>query len=94
MIYEIQSKNDFSAGACLVIRFPEEELDKKALYTIEADCPNFLVPFRHRSIDGQIECVYQLGDRSRLHYRFGKRNPKDYVELWSSILQPILDCGD
>ncbi len=94
MIYNIQSKNDLSAGACLVIRFPEEDLDKKALYTIEKDCPSFIIPFRHRSVDGQIECIYQLGNHTRFHYRFGRRTPNDYVELWNSLLQPILDCGD
>ncbi len=94
MIYEIQSRNDLSAGACLVIRFPEEDLDKKALYTIEADCPPFIVPFRHRSIDGEIECVYQLGDRSKLLYRFGRRSTAEYSKLWNGLLRPILDCED
>ena len=51
MIYNIESKNDLS-GAMLVIRFPEEDLDKKALYTIESDQPPFLVPFSSRSVDG------------------------------------------
>ena len=45
MIYPIEQKNDLS-GAMLVIRFPEEELDRKALSTIQADPPAFLVPFR------------------------------------------------
>lgn len=94
MTYEIQSRNDLSAGACLVIRFPEEDLDKKALYTIEADCPPFIVPFRHRSIDGEIECVYQLGERTKLLYRFGRRSTADYARLWNGLLRPILDCED
>lgn len=94
MIYEIQSKNDMSAGACLVIRFPEKDLDKKALYTIEADRPEFLVPFRHRSIDGQIECTYLLGDRSKLKYRFGRKTAAEYVRFWTDLLQPLLDCED
>lgn len=94
MIYDIQSKNDLSVGACLVIRFPEKDLDKKALYTIEADWPEFLVPFRHRSIDGQIECTYLLGDRSKLKYRFGRKTAAEYVKFWTELLQPILDCGD
>lgn len=46
MIYPIEQKNDLS-GAMLVIRFPEEELDRKALSTIQADPPAFLVPFRY-----------------------------------------------
>lgn len=54
MRYEIENRNDLS-GAQLVIRFPEEDLDQKALYTIQAEPPGFLVPFRYRSIDGQAE---------------------------------------
>ena len=65
MRYEIENRNDLS-GAQLVIRFPEEDLDQKALYTIQAEPPGFLVPFRYRSIDGQAECTYQLGGRSKL----------------------------
>ena len=35
MRYEIENRNDLS-GAQLVIRFPEEDLYQKALYTIQA----------------------------------------------------------
>ena len=53
MNYTIQSKSDLAAGAMLVVTFPQEELDLKALATIQADQPQFLVPFRHRCIDGR-----------------------------------------
>ena len=72
MIYEIQSRNDLS-GATLIVRFPESELDRKALYTIQEDRPQFLVPFQYRSVDGQAECSYQLEDRTKLRYRYGVR---------------------
>lgn len=93
MIYEIESKTDVS-GAMLIVRFPEKDLDVKALYTIQADQPAFLVPFRYRSIDGQAECTYTLGDLSKLQYRFGTRPPEEYIDFWEKILQPLLDCGD
>jgi len=64
MIYEIESKNDFLTGASLVVRIPEKELDKKALYTIQADKPGFILPFLHRRIDGQVELEYQIGQHS------------------------------
>ena len=67
MIYRIESKSDLT-GAMLVIRFPEEDLDVKALYTIQADQPDFLVPFRYRCVDGEAECTYQLGNRVKLLY--------------------------
>lgn len=93
MTYDIQIKNDFS-GAMLVVRFPEEELDRKALYTIETDQPDFLLPFRHRSVDGQVECIYQLGDFSKLQYRFGRRSTEEGVALWEMLLRPLLECRD
>lgn len=93
MKYEIESKQSLS-GAVLIVRFPEKDLDSKALYTIEADQPDFLIPFRYRTMDGQIECMYQLGNRSKLQYRYGRRSPEEYLEFWEQLLQPLLDCGD
>lgn len=93
MIYPIESKNDLS-GVTLLIRFPEDALDRKALATIENERPPFLVPFTCRSVDGMIECNYRLGTRSKLQYRYGKRPVPAYIEFWSQILQPLLDCDD
>lgn len=93
MIYEITSKADLSS-VTLLVRFPEEDLDEKALYTIQADAPPFLIPFRHRIIDGQVECAYQLGNYSKLQYWFGARSPEEYIGFWEQVLQPLMDCGD
>lgn len=93
MIYDIESRADVS-GAMLLVRFPEEDLDIKALYTIQADQPPFLVPFRHRCVDKQVECTYMLGDLSKLQYRYGTKTPENYVKFWEKIIQPLLDCGD
>ena len=94
MIYDIQSENDMLSGAVLIAKIPEDDLDKKALYTIQEDKPDFILPFHHRVIDGQIEFVYQVGTQSKLQYLAGDRYPKDYTELWSSVLSPLFDCGD
>ena len=94
MIYEIQSKHALSTGAMLVIRIPEAEFDCKAFYTLQKDWPPFLLPFHCHNIDGQVECTYQLGSRTKLQYRFGTRTPKEYVEFWKQLLQPMLDCDD
>lgn len=93
-MYDIQMKNDISTGAVLVVRFPEEDIDKKALYTIQSDQPDFLVPFFVRNVDGFAECTYQLGMKSELRHRFGSHPSKEYVKLWTKVLQPLLDCGD
>ena len=93
-MYEISSKVDFQTGAALIVKIPEEETDKKALYTILADKPDFILPFRHRSVDGQIEFTYQIGNRSKLTYLSGNRLPEEYADLWVGIIQPLIDCGD
>jgi hypothetical protein len=93
-MYEIHSKSDFQAGATLIVRIPEEDIDKKAFYTIQSEQPDFVLPFRHRAIDGQIEFTYQIGNRSKLAYLSGSRSPGEYADLWLGLLQPLLDCGD
>ena len=67
---------------------------RRRLYTIQAEPPGFLVPFRYRSIDGQAECTYQLGGRSKLQYRYGSREPEEYITFWQQVLTPILECSD
>ena len=94
MNYELQINNDVVSGASVTITIPEYELDKKALYTIEATMPDFILPFHHRSIDGQVELVYMTGQHSKLQYFSGNRQPKEYAELWLSVLRPLLACGD
>ena len=93
-MYEILSKSDFQTGATLTVSIPEDDVDKKALYTLLSDQPDFILPFRHRAVDGQIEFTYHIGSRHKLAYMSGSRTPDEYSDLWSGILQPILDCGD
>ena len=94
MIYDIQSKSDILTGTSLIIKIPEEDLDRKALYTILEDKPDFILPFRHRAVDGQIEFVYRVWAQSKLQYLAGDRNPQEYVGLWSGLLCPLFDCSD
>jgi hypothetical protein len=93
-MYELTTKNDLAAGNLLVARVPEEDIDRKALYTIQAAPPEFVVPFRFKSVDGQLEFTYTPGSRSRLQYFYGKRNAREYAELWESLLNPLLECDD
>ncbi|MCL2226598.1 MAG: FHA domain-containing protein [Oscillospiraceae bacterium] len=94
MSYHIEYKNDILTGATLIIRIPGDELDKKALYTIQADKPPFILPFRYVCIDGEVELIYQIGLYCKLQYLTGSRQPDEYAELWSSVLSPLSDCGD
>jgi hypothetical protein len=94
MIYEIQSKSDFSTGTSLTVKIPKGDLDKNALHTIIEDRPEFILPFHYRIVDDEVELVYQIGLLSKLQYFSGTRSPKEYAELWLGILSPLLDCGD
>ena len=94
MNYEIQSKNEFSTGALLVVNIPEDELDHSALYTIQTNTPAFIIPFHHRAIEGQIEFTYHIGTHSKLQQLSGSLSPKEYAEMWLGTLNPLLDCGD
>lgn len=94
MKYEIISKHDPLSGANLVVRIPSEELDKKALYTIQYDAPAYLVPVQSHNVDGKIELTYRLGERSKLRYYNGRLSPDEYIAFWESLLQPLLDCDD
>ena len=94
MTYEIQNKNDFLTGSSLVIRVPEKEIDHNALHTIQTDCPEFIIPFHYKAEYGHIEFTYKIGTRCKLQYFSGELAPKEYSELWQSLLRPLLDCKD
>lgn len=94
MIYEIKHKSDFQAGATLITRIPETEADKKAMYTIIEEQPDFLLPFYHRALDGEIEFTYQIADCGKFAYLPASRSAGEYINLLLGILQPILACGD
>ena len=93
-MYEIQSESDFQTGAAFIVKIPEEDLDKKALYTIQTEQPDFILPFKYRIIDRLAEFHYQTGNNVKLAYLSGDRSPADYAGLWSAVLQPLLICGD
>ena len=94
MYYEIESKSDLLTGTSLIVKIPEEELDKKSLYTIQTDRPGFILPFRSRYIDGQVEFVYQTQANCKLRHLSGERLPNEYAQLWIDVFRPLLDCGD
>lgn len=93
MRYELSEKQELS-GMSLVVGFPQEELDKKAFYTMQGDRPPFALPFSYVSIDGRMECSYHPGSMTRLKYRYGEHDVKTYISLWEGILRPLIDCGD
>ncbi len=93
-MYDIQSRSDFQTGATLVVRVPEVEVDYAALYTIQSEQPEFLVPFRYCRIDDEVEFTYIIGKNSKLSYHGGVRNGEEYCRMWINLLQPLIDCSD
>jgi len=94
MIYEFHSDSDFQTGATLITKVPESDIDEKALHTLLASPPRFALPFRHRNTDGHVEFTYLIGKNSKLVYMSGQFTPKDYAELWTSALSPLLEYDD
>ncbi len=93
-MYEIHSSSDFQKGVTLIVKIPESDLDQKALYTITSDKPDFILPFNHKTVDGQVEFIYEIGNQNKLVYLSGDRSPNEYINLWINILQPLIDCDD
>ena len=93
-MYDIQTKNDMLTGASLIITMPEEDIDIKALYTIQESKPEFIIPFCTRHIDGNIEIVYQMKSLCKLIYIAGAYKTKEYIDLWEKVLNPLLICED
>ena len=91
---EIQSRSYFLTGLSLTVKIPENEVDKNALYTIQADCPKFILPFNCKNSDGNIELIYKIGTLCKLQYLSGDLKPKEYADLWQSLLEPLLICTD
>ena len=94
MKYSIQNMTDFLTGSYLIARIPENELDQCALYTIQSEHPDFILPFHYKGTDGQVEFVYKIGTLCKLQYFSGELSPKEYADLWQSLLKPLLECAD
>ena len=94
MIFDTEYKSDLVSGASIYVKVPEAQVDYKALYTIQKDPPDFLLPFHYRNVDGQFEFVYKTESLDIFESLWGVYSPKEYTELWHSLLHPLLDCGE
>ena len=92
MIYKILENSNPSLGKELSISIPIFDVDQKALCTIQNDCPDFLLPFRCRTIDETIELVYEPGTRQTISSLSGIFTLNTYNELWYKLLHPVSDC--
>lgn len=94
MKYEISTKSDFMSGTSLFLKIPEKDVDNCAFKTIQADCPEFILPFTSKTQDGFVELTYAIGSKVKLQYLSGEIPGSEYAKFWMTLLKPLLDCCD
>lgn len=95
MNIKLESKIDYTEGTVYTVMVPESEVDYTALQTLEADTPDFIVPFKKRRIDDFLEFSFSTGSRPKLSYLKLDRVPgSEYATFMKSILMPFLHCED
>lgn len=94
MNYTIEVRSDLFEGQKLVAKIPEQDIDKKALHTINNDFPSFLVPFKQQVVNGEMVFTFSPGNSVGIHYLGGSKALEEYYRFWKSLLTPLFDCSD
>ena len=94
MRYEISPKNNVNHGTMLSVRIPVVDVDWTALYTLEEDRPDFIVPFRYHHMDDEIELTFLPENRRMLRYFGGERSSAEYSALFTNLMIPLQSCSD
>lgn len=71
-----------------------ETLDDIAVKVIKQDTPDFLVPFKMVSIDGETEIRYEIGEGTRLNYLSESMTKREFVLLLENMIRPFKICND
>ena len=72
----------------------DDQTDEIAIKILKQDCPDFLLPFKTISIDGNMEFRYELVDGVRMSYQPNKMSRREFVQQMVSMLLPFENCGD
>lgn len=70
------------------------KLDDIAVKVIKQDTPDFLVPFKMMSIDGETEIRYEIGEGTRLNYLPESMTKREFVLLLENMIRPFKTCND
>jgi len=81
-------------GFTWVESLDEDDVDFNALKTIECDCPDFIIPFTHKKIDGRMEFTYNLNGLAKMRHFSGMKSKDEYLDMWNGIINPIIECED
>lgn len=90
----IEEKTDNIRGLILNIVLDQKELDLNALNTIQSDLPDFIVPFTYRTVNSETEFTYDLNGLIKMKYLEGEKSKDEYLNIWSSLINPIAECAD
>lgn len=72
----------------------DDQPDEIAVRVLKQDCPDFLLPFKTMSIDGNMEFRYELSDGVRMSYQLPRMSRKELIRQMVSLLLPFKNCGD
>ena len=72
----------------------DDQTDDIAVRVLKQDCPDFLLPFKTMSIDGNMEFRYELSDGVRMSYQLPRMSRKELTRQMVSLLLPFKNCGD
>ena len=71
-----------------------DQLDEIAVRVLRQDCPDFLLPFKTISMDGEMEFRYELADGVRMSYQQPRISKREFVQQMIGMLLPFKNCGD
>jgi len=92
--YDIKTESDPISGCVITVTMPLDDTDEKALYTMQADLPGFIMPFQFVYADDRLILKYSAAKYSKLKYHYSRKQVSDYSELWLKLLSPLIDCED
>lgn len=72
----------------------EMQLDSIAVKVIKQDTPDFLVPMKMLTIDGEFEVRYDLSSGMRMNYLPERMTKQEFLIVLDALIKPFLICND
>lgn len=77
------------------LNIPEtEKMDEIAIKVIRQDAPEFLLPIKMMSIDGETEIRFEISEGTRLNYLPETMTKRELITLLDNMLSPFKTCSD
>lgn len=71
-----------------------EKMDEIAIKVIRQDTPEFLLPIKMMSIDGETEIRFEISEGTRLNYLPETMTKRELITLLDNMLSPFKTCSD